>query len=882
MNYVEKILDKFQEAIQINPATFSGAVDVIVVKQKDGSFKSTPFHVRFGKLQLMNIKESVKITLTINGVESPLKMKLGDAGEAYFEDPNTSSSANSPIDEAPYLINNQDYIGSAPIPISSRKDIIGFSPMKETDILQSRSLNYKYEPDFELQWKSGSLPNHNAEYENILKKSNKSTSPQENPNNNNTGNNNSTTTANIAVTQKAPENGKQSWFPRLINSMFSRSSEQKRDTKKLEERSHSHENKNDSDDPATEYFSDNEEHSEEEISNHNGNIFAMEEDDDLKSSNKSIGNIETVSSDNEEYDMSDSNRRSYRSDSSKYVNILKVSNNENNTTTPSTSPIPNSPLSSIFTDSVANIQDQIELSLCGNIIYDPSFDKSKMASVFEKNKVDYSKFSSIISRDPNCLNQMDFVFRIQDNYLPWSLAGPILVSRVLFGKFILPTTSINQSMTIPSNISSTSSSTPSSSNNKNSWYHYIPWFSRNKKDSSTGDTVSNGPNTPTHINSSSSEIPIASSSSSPVKERYTVSSPNSPSVEGMQIRESEETRVEHHVISNGSPDALVTSEQITTTESIQIPQVTPASRGSSKPTSQQIEQMNLLPGANTVIFTVKSALQGERYLTSTIYLWDKDDKIVISDIDGTITKSDVMGQILPIFGRDWSHDGVVQLYNNVVNNGYRIVYLTARAIGQAGVTKSYLMSLTQNGDGKRMQLPDGPLMMSPDRILYSINREVIQRTPEKFKVACLEDIRAVFILGEDGQVDKPGCSPSSTTTEQVASPSSSSTAASSGQAEITSYRNPLYAGFGNRKSDTISYQKVGISDGRIFIINHFGEISCASGAYNKTYTKLNELVDEIFPPINPKTQIGTEKCNDWQYWKTQKSDLAELEAELFS
>ena len=33
----------------LNGANLTGAVDVVIVKQIDGSYKSTPFHVRFGK-----------------------------------------------------------------------------------------------------------------------------------------------------------------------------------------------------------------------------------------------------------------------------------------------------------------------------------------------------------------------------------------------------------------------------------------------------------------------------------------------------------------------------------------------------------------------------------------------------------------------------------------------------------------------------------------------------------------------------------------------------------------------------------------------------------------------------------------------------------------
>jgi len=36
---------------------------------------------------------------------------------------------------------------------------------------------------------------------------------------------------------------------------------------------------------------------------------------------------------------------------------------------------------------------------------------------------------------------------------------------------------------------------------------------------------------------------------------------------------------------------------------------------------------------------------------------------------------------MPIVGKKWAHDSVVTFYNNIVKNGYQILYLTARAIG---------------------------------------------------------------------------------------------------------------------------------------------------------------------------------------------------------
>jgi phosphatidate phosphatase LPIN len=48
--------------------------------------------------------------------------------------------------------------------------------------------------------------------------------------------------------------------------------------------------------------------------------------------------------------------------------------------------------------------------------------------------------------------------------------------------------------------------------------------------------------------------------------------------------------------------------------------------------------MNLKKGPNKISFAVSSVLQGRKVLNATIYLWDPDTKIVVSDIDGTITK----------------------------------------------------------------------------------------------------------------------------------------------------------------------------------------------------------------------------------------------------
>ena len=143
--------------------------------------------------------------------------------------------------------------------------------------------------------------------------------------------------------------------------------------------------------------------------------------------------------------------------------------------------------------------------------------------------------------------------------------------------------------------------------------------------------------------------------------------------------------------------------------------------------------MHLKEGVNKIRFTVSSQSRGRVSIVAKLFKWEPDSKIVVSDVDGTITRSDVMGQIMPMLGRDWSHAGVAQLYSNVFKNGYKIMYLSSRAIGQSGITKDYLQGVKQgtaDGTGEEHNLPDGPVILSPDRLFKSFTREVIQRRPQ--------------------------------------------------------------------------------------------------------------------------------------------------------
>ena len=68
----------------INPATLSGAIDIIVCEDEDGNLVTSPFHVRFGKQAVLSPKEKV-INISVNGERvEEIQMKLGEQGEAFF------------------------------------------------------------------------------------------------------------------------------------------------------------------------------------------------------------------------------------------------------------------------------------------------------------------------------------------------------------------------------------------------------------------------------------------------------------------------------------------------------------------------------------------------------------------------------------------------------------------------------------------------------------------------------------------------------------------------------------------------------------------------------------------------------------------------------
>lgn len=239
-------------------------------------------------------------------------------------------------------------------------------------------------------------------------------------------------------------------------------------------------------------------------------------------------------------------------------------------------------------------------------------------------------------------------------------------------------------------------------------------------------------------------------------------------------------------------------------------------------TSEQLKSLNLKKGENSMSFSV-----GKSVCTASLFFWNYNSPIVISDIDGTITKSDALGHLLNMVGRDWTHLGVAKLYTDIANNGYNWLYLSSRSAGQADSTRNYLKSIVQD----KYKLPHGPVILSPDRTMAALRREMILRKPEVFKMQCLRDLQNLF-----GKENKP-----------------------------------FHAGFGNRITDAISYRYVDVKSSRIFTINSYGDVQMELlqfAGYKSSYLSMNDLVDHFFPPVSSELKKDEGDFTDFTFWRS--------------
>ncbi|XP_006245727.1 phosphatidate phosphatase LPIN2 isoform X5 [Rattus norvegicus] len=381
-----------------------------------------------------------------------------------------------------------------------------------------------------------------------------------------------------------------------------------------------------------------------------------------------------------------------------------------------------------LSDSAMDLPD-VTLSLCGGLSENGEISKEK----FMEHIITYHEFAE----NPGLIDNPNLVIRIYNRYYNWALAAPMILSLQVFQKS-LPKATVE---------SWVKDKMPKKSGR---W-----WFWR-KKESMTKQLP--------ETKEGKSEVPPANDLPSGTEEPVSARPAENDTSSDEGSQELEETiKVD--------PISMETLSHCGTA----------SYKKSLRLSSDQIAKLKLHDGPNDVVFSITTQYQGTCRCAGTIYLWNWNDKVIISDIDGTITKSDALGQILPQLGKDWTHQGIARLY-------------------------------------------------------HSINEEVIEKKPEKFKIECLNDIKNLF------------------------APS----------------RQPFYAAFGNRPNDVYAYTQVGVPDCRIFTVNPKGELIQERTKGNKSsYHRLSELVEHVFPLLN-KEQNSAFPCPEFSsfcYWRDPIPDV---------
>jgi LNS2 (Lipin/Ned1/Smp2) len=208
----------------------------------------------------------------------------------------------------------------------------------------------------------------------------------------------------------------------------------------------------------------------------------------------------------------------------------------------------------------------------------------------------------------------------------------------------------------------------------------------------------------------------------------------------------------------------------------------------------------------------------------SIHLWSSTDRVVVFDIDGTITRSNIRGFIDTIVTETYlyTHDGVCQfaqelsseaIANGASNNGkcsIRFVYLSSRPYATASGTRKFLAEMRQ----RQHRLPAGPLLGSAKTVCQVIYMERVTRDAHVFKGSTLlsnivRPWRAVVGTAATA-IDKDARTQSSRSNSHAA-------------------RDLFLAGFGNQTSDAHAYHEAGMDPCQIFVIDKQSQIRCLDG-----------------------------------------------------
>ncbi|XP_073868420.1 phosphatidate phosphatase LPIN1 isoform X18 [Macaca fascicularis] len=874
MNYVGQLAGQVFVTVKelykgLNPATLSGCIDIIVIRQPNGNLQCSPFHVRFGKMGVLRSREKV-VDIEINGESVDLHMKLGDNGEAFFVQETDNDQevipmhlATSPIlsegasrMECQLKRGSVDRIRGLDAGTPAQVIVPSETPSSSSVVKKRRKRRRKSQLDslkrddsvntsededmfpiemssdeaMELLESSRTLPNDMSPFQDDIPKENLSPTviyPQSasypnsdrewSPTPSPSGSRPSTPKSDSELVSKSTDRTGQKnlemlWLWGELPQAAKSSSPHKMkessplSTRKICDKSHFQAIHSESSDtfsdqsptlvggalldqnkPQTEMQFVN----EEDLETLGAAAPLLPMIEELKPPSASV--VQTANKTDSPSRKKDKRSRHLGADGV-YLDDLTdmdpevaalyfpkngdpsglakhASDNGARSANQSPQSVGSSGVDSGVESTSDGLRDlpSIAISLCGGL----SDHREITKDAFLEQAVSYQQFVD----NPAIIDDPNLVVKIGSKYYNWTTAAPLLLAMQAFQK-PLPKATVESIMRdkMP----------------KKGGRWWFSWRGRN-----------------TTIKEESKP------------EQCLAGNGHSTGEQPPQL--SMATRVKHE--SSSSDEERAAAKPSNSGHLPLLPNV--SYKKTLRLTSEQLKSLKLKNGPNDVVFSVTTQYQGTCRCEGTIYLWNWDDKVIISDIDGTITRSDTLGHILPTLGKDWTHQGIAKLYHKVSQNGYKFLYCSARAIGMADMTRGYLHWVNERGT----VLPQGPLLLSPSSLFSALHREVIEKKPEKFKVQCLTDIKNLFFPNTE----------------------------------------PFYAAFGNRPADVYSYKQVGVSLNRIFTVNPKGELVQEHAKTNiSSYVRLCEVVDHVFPLLK-RSHSSDFPCSDtfsnFTFWR---------------
>uniref|UniRef100_A0AAQ5YX69 phosphatidate phosphatase n=1 Tax=Amphiprion ocellaris TaxID=80972 RepID=A0AAQ5YX69_AMPOC len=755
MNYVGQLAGQVFVQVKelyrgLNPATLSGCIDVIVVRRPDGSLQCSPFHVRFGKLGVLRSREKV-VDMEINGEPVDLHMKLGDNGEAFFvqETENDQEVVPSYLATSPILSDDASLMRSSGPPVQTLGSLGGETKKRRKRRRKSRadsvrreeSGDYSADDDdvFSIEmssddddrslrdettttstggsYKQTSLyTRSDGEWSPIQRFSLFSLFFSSSPGNSRPA---SPKSDSELVTKSSDADGQNpamlwSWgeLPQAATPSFLRPV-----SIPISENTHfrviSHQMLEEAVAMETETLK-----MEMETSGGAGMMVDVEETTlrpvgktDSPSQRKDkrsrhLGSDGVYLDDITDLEPEVAALYFPKSDSGATFRSVSDPGLHSSSLSPqSTSSGGDSGVDS-FCDQMSNLPS-INISLCGGLTDSREITKEQ----FQEKMISYQQFTD----NPSIIDDPNLVVKIGSKYYNWSTAAPLVLAMQVFQKplpKVQPDTGDGVTVKVfpllTGNRTAAVENIMKEKMPKKGGRWWFSWRGRNSSGSKTVNIIIIS--LKNHINTPLQRPGLLLS--------FTV-----------HKEESSSSDEDHQAAKQTSvqSEAGIAAGGVSYKKTLRL-------------TSDQLLSLQLQEGPNDVVFSVTTQYQGTCRCQGTIYLWNWDDKIIISDIDGTITRSDTLGHILPTLGKDWTHQGIAQLYHKVSQNGYKFLYCSARAIGMADMTRGYLHWVNERGT----MLPVGPVLLSPSSLFSALHREVIEKKPEKFKVECLTDIKNLF------------------------------------------------------------------------------------------------------------------------------------------